>query len=156
MVLFSRSFIRKRVLSLATTASVTATSFALAQDPTSTRALHSEQGLFLSENATAMKKMMTDMMIKPSGDVDRDFVEMMVPHHQGAVDMAKAELKYGHNKPLRQLARDIVANQQREITEMRGAINGEGSPAQPTEQRRIEQSSPSAWPDGAVAHGAMK
>src|SRR5277367_5130141 len=143
MVLFSRSFVRKRVISLATTASVAATSFALSQDPTSTREavgampvqyaadrfIHREEQSFLSENDAAMKKMMADMMIKPSGDVDRDFVEMMVPHHQGAVDMAKAELKYGHNEQLRQLARDIVANQQREITKMRGAISGEGSPS---------------------------
>jgi uncharacterized protein (DUF305 family) len=86
--------------------------------------------------------MMADMMIKPSGNVDRDFVAMMVPHHQGAVEMAKAELKYGHNEQLRQLARKIVANQQQEITEMRGAIDDDGSSA--------------ASPAGAVAHGAMK
>jgi uncharacterized protein (DUF305 family) len=142
MVLFSRSFIRKRVLSLATTLSITATSLALAQDPASTHEVDSKENPFLTENAAAMKKMMADMMIKPSGDVDRDFVEMMVPHHQGAIDMAKAELKYGHNEQLRRLARDIVANQQHEITEMRAAISGEGSLA--------------AQPDGAVAHGAMK
>jgi uncharacterized protein (DUF305 family) len=142
MVLFSRSFIRKRLVSLVITSSVTATSFALAKGPSSTHAMRTEENPFLSETATAMKKMMTEMMIKPSGDVDRDFVQMMVPHHQGAVDMAKAELKYGQNEELRRLARDIVANQQREITEMRGAIGGEGSLA--------------AQPDGAVAHGAMK
>src|SRR5260221_6296395 len=72
MVLFSRSFIRKRVLSLATTLSITATSFALAQDPASTREVDSKENPFLTENAAAMKKMMADMMIKPSGDVDRD------------------------------------------------------------------------------------
>jgi uncharacterized protein (DUF305 family) len=82
------------------------------------------------------------MMIRPSGDVDRDFVEMMVPHHQGAVDMAKAELKYGHNEQLRQLARGIVVNQQHEITEMRSDISSEGSP--------------SASADGAAADHAMK
>jgi uncharacterized protein (DUF305 family) len=142
MALFSRSFIRKRVLSLATTLSITATSFALAQDPASTHEVDSRENPFLTENAAAMKKMMADMMIKPSGDVDRDFVEMMVPHHQGAIDMAKAELKYGHNEQLRRLARDIVANQQQEITEMRGAISGKGSPA--------------AQPASAVAHGTMK
>src|ERR1700730_740015 len=142
MVLFSRSFIRKRVVSLVTTASLTATSFALAKDPSSTHEAHSKESPFLSENATAMKKMMTDMMIRPSGDVDRDFVEMMVPHHQGAVDMAKAELKYGHNEQLRQLARGIVVNQQHEITEMGGAIGSEGS-------------SP-ASADGVAADGAMK
>ena len=142
MALFSRSFIRKRVLSLATTLSISATSFALAQDPASTHEVDSKENPFLTENAAAMKKMMADMMIKPSGDVDRDFVEMMVPHHQGAVDMAKAELEYGHNEQLRRLARDIVANQQHEITEMRSAISGEGLPA--------------VQPDSPVAHGAMK
>jgi len=129
MVLFSRSFIRKRVLSLATTLSITATSFALAQDPASTREVDSKENPFLTENAAAMKKMMADMMIKPSGDVDRDFVEMMVPHHQGAVDMAKAELEYGHNEQLRRLAREIVANQQQEIVQMHRAISDEGAPA---------------------------
>ena len=117
MVLFSRSFIRKRVISLATTVSVTATSFALAQDPvrayhvrgarpiqsTADRPDYSAERPFLSENDAAMNKMMADMTIKPSGDVDRDFVTMMVPHHQGAIDMAKAELKYGHNELLRRM-----------------------------------------------------
>ena len=70
----------------------------------------SEEQSFLSENDAAMNNMMADMTIKPTGDVDRDFVAMMVPHHQGAVDMAKAELKYGHNEQLRRLAREIVAN----------------------------------------------
>lgn len=133
---------RALVLSLATTASLTVASPALAQDPTSTRSVLPEESSFLAENATAMKKMMTDMMIKPSGDVDRDFVGMMVPHHQGAVDMAKAELKYGRDERLRQIARNIVANQQRQITEMRGAIGDDGAPA--------------ASPEGAFAHGAMK
>jgi uncharacterized protein (DUF305 family) len=119
-----------------------ATSFALAKDPSSTHVGRTEESPFMSENATAMKRMMTDMMIRPSGDVDRDFVEMMVPHHQGAVDMAKAELKYGHNEQLRQLARGIVLNQQREITEMRSDISSEGSP--------------SASADGAAADHAMK
>jgi len=149
MALFSRAFIRKRVISLATTTSVAATSFALAQDPTRTHRLpgampiqyvadrpeHSEEQPFLSENAAAMNKMKADMMVKPTGDIDRDFVEMMVPHHQGAVDMANAERKYRHNKQLRQLAREIVANQQREITTMRNAVREErplaaASPAQ--------------------------
>jgi uncharacterized protein (DUF305 family) len=145
MVLFSRAFIRKRVISLVATASVAATSFALAQDPT--RALHLRGGIqdvadrqeqsgeqrFLSENTTAMK-MMADMMIKPTGDIDRDFVEMMVPHHQGAVDMAKAELQYGRNEQLRRLAQRIVTTQQREITVMQNAVRDEKSTvAQPPE-----------------------
>jgi hypothetical protein len=136
MVLFSRSFVRKRMISLATTASVAATSFAFAEDPARTdhvrgtmpiqhvtdRPDHSAEQLFLSENDASMRKMMADMMIKPTGDVDHDFVAMMVPHHQGAVDMAKAELNYGHNVQLRRLAQEIVATQQQEITVMRNAV----------------------------------
>jgi hypothetical protein len=159
MVLFSRSFIRKRMISLATTASVAATSFALAQDPPRThhvygampiqyvadRPDHSKEQPFLSENATAMNKMMADMSIKPSGDIDRDFVAMMVPHHQGAVDMAKAELKYGRNEQLRRLAQGIVAAQQQEIIEMRDAVS-DGPSSAPQ----------SASMNGSVARGGME
>lgn len=107
MVLFSRAFIRKRLISLATTASVAATSFAFAEDPARTD-------------------------------------EMMVPHHQGAVDVAKAELKYGHNEQLRRLAQEIVANQQQQIKVMRNAVSdGPSSAAQ------SPQSSP-AGPAGGM------
>src|SRR5437870_2964745 len=120
------------MISLATTASVAATSFALAQDPPRTHRVHGtmpiqhvadkpgyqEEQPFVSANETAMNKMMMDMAVKPTGDVDRDFVAMMVPHHQAAVDMAKAELKYGHNEQLRRLAQQIVATQQHEIEVM--------------------------------------
>jgi uncharacterized protein (DUF305 family) len=155
MVLFTRSFVRKRLISLATTASVAATSFALAQDLPRTlqvgtamplqyvadRSDHSEEQAFLSENAAAMNKMMADMTIKPVGDVDRDFVAMMVPHHQGAVDMAKAELKYGHNEQLRRLAQEVVKTQQLEIKVMRDAVSdGQPSAAQSPEHPRTELS----------------
>ena len=46
---------------------------------------------FLRENNAAMTKMMNNMAVKPTGDVNRDFVAMMVPHHQGAIDMSEAE-----------------------------------------------------------------
>jgi uncharacterized protein (DUF305 family) len=141
MILFSRSFVRKRVISLATTVAVSATSFAFAEDPAKTdhvrggmpiqadRLDRSAEQPFLSENAAAMNKMMADMTVKPTGDIDRDFVAMMVPHHQGAVDMAKAELKYGHNEQLRRLAQEIVVTQQQEITAMRLAV---GEPLPPS------------------------
>jgi hypothetical protein len=48
---------------------------------------------------------------------------MMVPHHQGAIDMAKAELEYGHNEQLRRMAQQIVAAQQKEIATMRLAVD---------------------------------
>jgi Uncharacterized protein conserved in bacteria len=68
-----------------------------------------------------MTRMMTAMHIKPSHNVDKDFVALMVPHHQGAIDMAKAELCYGHNEPLRGLAQGIIVSQQQEIVAMQHA-----------------------------------
>jgi uncharacterized protein (DUF305 family) len=76
---------------------------------------------FLAENQAAMMKMMAAMKVKPTGDIDRDFVDMMVPHHQGAIDMARAELRYGHNEELRRIAQGIVDSQQPEIAAMRRA-----------------------------------
>jgi hypothetical protein len=171
MTLFSRSFVRRRLISLATTASVGATSFALAQDPPRTPLVHgampiqyvadrlpgSEEQPFLSENNTAMARMMADMTIKPTGDVDRDFVAMMVPHHQGAVDMANAELKYGHNEQLRRLAQEIVTSQEREIPAMRNALNDEPpSATQSPEQFRMELSRKPAATGGPGSQGGMK
>ena len=54
---------------------------------------------FVDETNAAMAKMMAAMTIKPTGDVDRDFVAMMIPHHQGAIDMAEAELRYPRQEP---------------------------------------------------------
>ena len=75
----------------------------------------SVEASYLAENDAAMARMMRGMTIKPSGDVDRDFVHMMVPHHQGAIDMAIAVLRYGHNPQIRRLAQEIIVDQQQEI-----------------------------------------
>jgi uncharacterized protein (DUF305 family) len=79
----------------------------------------SEKAPFLARNDAAMAKMMVAMNIKRSNDVDKDFVAMMVPHHQGAIDMAQTELSYGHNERLRRLAQEIIVTQQEEIVTMR-------------------------------------
>src|SRR5215475_14795424 len=73
---------------------------------------------FLAENSAAMTRMMAAMDIRPSGDADADFVAMMVPHHQGAIDMAQAELRYGRNEQLRRIAQEIIVTQQEEIAAM--------------------------------------
>jgi uncharacterized protein (DUF305 family) len=62
----------------------------------------------------AMQHMMTGMDIPYSGDADRDFVNGMLPHHQGAIDMARVELQYGHDPKMKQIARNIIASQTRE------------------------------------------
>jgi uncharacterized protein (DUF305 family) len=67
----------------------------------------------------ANEKMMRDMGRKPTGDVDQDFVTGMIPHHQGAIDMARIVLKYSKDAELRKLAGDIVAAQRKEIAVMR-------------------------------------
>ena len=75
-----------------------------------------------------MTKMMFDMGIRPSGDIDSDFVAMMTPHHQGAIEMAQAELRYGRNEKLRRLSQEIIVTQQQEIAAMRLAL---GQPLPP-------------------------
>ncbi|MFQ3457765.1 DUF305 domain-containing protein [Bradyrhizobium sp. UFLA01-814] len=81
-----------------------------------------EESAFLAENDTAMTKMMNDMAAKPSGDIDRDFVAMMAPHHQGAIDMAVIELRYGKNEQLRRIAQEIIVEQRQAIDAMKLAI----------------------------------
>ena len=70
-----------------------------------------------------MRKMMNDMVAKPVGDVDADFVAMMVPHHQGAIDMAVAVLRYGRNPQIKRLAQEIIVTQKQEIAAMRLAVS---------------------------------
>ena len=67
----------------------------------------------------SMQKMMENMNAKPSGDADKDFVVMMIPHHQGAIDMAKVELQYGKDPMLRKLANSIIEAQDKEIAMMK-------------------------------------
>ena len=67
----------------------------------------------------SLKTMMKNMDVKPTGNADKDFVSMMMPHHQGAIAMAKVEIKYGNDPMLLKMARDIVVAQEKEIAEMK-------------------------------------
>lgn len=73
---------------------------------------------FLASTQASMRTMMAGMERTPRGDVDQDFIGQMIPHHQGAIDMAKAELRYGHNEQLRRIAQEIIVEQQAEIAVM--------------------------------------
>jgi uncharacterized protein (DUF305 family) len=68
----------------------------------------------------ANDKMHADMAIKFSGDADVDFIKGMLPHHQGAVDMAKIVLKHGKDPEVRKLAAEIIKAQDIEIAFMKG------------------------------------
>ena len=65
-----------------------------------------------------MERMDHDMAVPPTGDYDRDFAAMMIPHHQGAVDMARIELQFGKDPVLRRLAQGIIVEQLQEIDVM--------------------------------------
>ena len=93
---------------------------------------------YLAENIGAMTKMMIEMGIRPSGDVDADFVAMMIPHHRGAIDMAQTELRYGHNEPLRRMAQEIIITQLQEITAMRLSLGQPLPSSVPWSEQKID------------------
>lgn len=90
-----------------------------------------EERAFLADTGHAMATMDAGMMTKPTGDVDKDFVAMMVPHHQGAIDMAIVELHYGHNEQLKRIAQEIIVDQQQEIAAMHLALGQRLPPSRP-------------------------
>jgi len=93
-----------------------------------------EAAVFLAENDEAMERMMAAMHVAPTGNIDKDFVTMMIPHHQGAIDMARALLRSSRNEPLRRLAQEIIVTQEDEIRAMRLAIEIDAVPvASPTD-----------------------
>jgi uncharacterized protein (DUF305 family) len=81
----------------------------------------------------AMMRMDAGMAVHGSGDPDRDFAAMMIPHHQGAVDMALLELRYGKDTSLRRLAQEIIVTQRQEIDVMQRSLGALTTP--PRSQR---------------------
>jgi len=71
----------------------------------------------------SMARMHRAMAASPTGDPDRDFAAMMIPHHQGAVEMAEAELRFGKDERLRRLAQGIIVEQRQEIAVMRQVLD---------------------------------
>src|ERR1700758_3244671 len=69
-----------------------------------------------AELIASMEKMHMAMgAVQRSGNTDIDFVRLMLPHHQAAIDMAKTQLLYGKDPQMRRLAQEIVTDQQSEI-----------------------------------------
>lgn len=96
---------------------------------------HGREGATASPEAGATAAMMESMdrmhaemnEVQVTGDVDRDFVALMVPHHQSAVDMARVYLETGEDPELRRLAQQIVTSQEAEIAHMRSEVGPPGS-----------------------------
>lgn len=86
---------------------------------------------FAQDMNSAMTRMMGAMHVRPIGDVDRDFAAVMIPHHQGAIDMAVAELRYGSNPRLKRIAQEIIVDQQQEIAAMQLAVGDPLSASEP-------------------------
>ncbi len=82
---------------------------------------------FVAECRAAMSTMMSSMTSAMRNgahdDADAGFAAMMIPHHEGAMAMARAELRYGKNEQLRRLAQEIIITQQQEIVAMRMAAS---------------------------------
>lgn len=67
----------------------------------------------------AMMKMDQDMMKGMTGNPDRDFALMMIPHHQGAIDMAKVLLQHGKDSELKKMAQETIPKQEKEISDLK-------------------------------------
>ncbi|BAU49656.1 hypothetical protein SVA_3108 [Sulfurifustis variabilis] len=114
--------------------------------------------------ARAMHEGMTNMTAEMeragmSGDPDRDFLAMMIPHHAGAVEMARLELVHGRDPLVRRLAEEIIASQAAEIQAMRArlAVLEKGQDADPGGFPAIHgtRGAPPAHSNGQAGSGAL-
>jgi uncharacterized protein (DUF305 family) len=74
----------------------------------------------------AMERMHHAMAIDLTGDPDTDFARSMIPHHQGAIDMARVVLEHGSDPAIRTLAQEVITAQEREIAFLRQWLEGKG------------------------------
>jgi uncharacterized protein (DUF305 family) len=97
-------------------------------------ATHDTSWVALMKNMETMHAAMA--AVKPSGNEDADFVNLMLPHHQAAVDMARTELLYGNDPQMRRLAQEIITDQESEIQLMQLWLN----------EQRVHTKDPSQLP----------
>ena len=99
------------------------------------RAIAADMGSALAAAMSRMDGAMLD--VRATGNPDADFARMMIPHHLGAIDMAKAELLYGHDRRLRRLAQEIIVTQGSEVDVMRAALRTTTDQPQPTLEKEL-------------------
>ncbi|MCO5733169.1 DUF305 domain-containing protein [Rhizobium sp. SSA_523] len=124
----SAAFLAASLLALPATAQDSSAPKAM---PGGSHAMHGAQANTTASPSTqafeaANKKMHADMAIAYSGNPDVDFVRSMIPHHQGAIDMAKIELAHGKDPELRKLAQEVISAQEGEIAMMRAWLAEHG------------------------------
>ena len=101
---------------------LTVAAAAAAALPILAQAQHQGHGTMSGSDQAYMdvhRKMMGTMQMQPTGNSDRDFATMMIPHHQGAIDMARVQLQHGKDPELLRLAQKIIDDQEREIAQLR-------------------------------------
>ena len=81
---------------------------------------------FIKAMKESHMRMMTNMHVKLTGDPDVDFRTSMIPHHQGAVDMAKVALEFAKDPETKKMAQAIITDQEREIAEMQAWLKKHG------------------------------
>lgn len=78
---------------------------------------------YLKSYNTIYKTMITAMQdAKPTGNIDKDFLEEMIPHHEGAIKMSQNILKYTQNNELKTILQNIITTQQKQVTEMKNLL----------------------------------
>jgi uncharacterized protein (DUF305 family) len=120
---------KKRTLAALAAIALTASGYAIAQSDGMAGMNHADMnmGEAMGGYMAAMDTMMISMGdLQSSGDADADFLLMMIPHHQSAIDMAKVELEHGDDDATREMAEKIIAAQESEIAQMKSMLQAMG------------------------------